>query len=155
MPVAGDYKIPIGVEEAGQLRFIHIIIGLPFSWRIFYLMAWAFLAAQFVYYLACPEIIHRYRSYGNYRAQHAGSFKLGQLLATCVMHVPSTQIDEFCQRILRAPLDSSGESRHALSRGILQRFEAVAEPIQSDTFDWITHVENRERRAWCWVCTVA
>lgn len=67
-PFAGEHDLTVPWLPDGR-NVIHLDIGLPFSWKVFYLMSWAFIIGQIVYRFACPEIVRSYGTYGEYLGQ--------------------------------------------------------------------------------------
>lgn len=47
-------------------------LDLPFSWKIFYFASAAFAIATSIFFLRCPEIVKRYRSYAQFEAEGKG-----------------------------------------------------------------------------------
>ena len=70
-PLSGTYLIPL---VGGKTKAIEI--GLPFSWKVFFLAALFISIAQIIFQTRCPEIIKDYVTFGDYRARHAGNRKL-------------------------------------------------------------------------------
>ncbi len=51
---------------------LKITLALPFSWKLFYFSAIAVSGASAIYALACPELISRFNTFAQYRAEGRG-----------------------------------------------------------------------------------
>ncbi len=79
-PFAGQHTLDFSHLGFGIDAPITVTIALPFSWQRFYLMSGLFVIGQAIYWIACPEIVKRYGSFGDYRKDHAGPAQLREFL---------------------------------------------------------------------------
>ena len=153
-PIAGERTWDIPWLPAGQNK-ITFDIALPFSWKLFYLMAWCFFIGQAIFWLACPEIVRRYGSYGEYKGQHGAYAKLGSLVHTAARRasyedlkriateadmqfinpgeaIPKSTRDELAEKYIATNLHPDRLQHYPYSEGV--------------TFDTVLELEERGRR---------
>ncbi len=88
VPIAAKLLAPFAGQHTLDLSWLNeplaVSVALPFSWQRFYLMSWLFLIGQVIYWLACPEIVRKYPSFGAYRADHASDGELREFIRVAI-----------------------------------------------------------------------
>ncbi|MBZ0089058.1 MAG: hypothetical protein K8H90_01640, partial [Thermoanaerobaculia bacterium] len=91
------FAVPLAASALSKLGQDHRVmlfgtdwvlhLALPFSWRCFYLASLAFAAATGLFALRCPEMVRRYRSYADFKAEGKGGSQVRDYyLAYCLKH---------------------------------------------------------------------
>lgn len=70
--ITGHYSIKIAWVE----RSFDVVLGLPFSWKVFFFMALAFALGKGIYSLKCPSPLQRFETYAEFHARHPGQVVL-------------------------------------------------------------------------------
>lgn len=141
VPIAA--KVLYGMRETFTFHFhgheYAFIVGLPFSWRIFYFAAVCFGGASFLYSLRCPRIIQDYNTFAEFDMRGKGSRELLQSLRDCVagaMDVWSSnysserRADVLDRMFRRVVSDKTGQTQALGSSGSL-------DPIPHRTVDLV------------------
>lgn len=174
VPLFAKLLLPFAGEHAVNVPWIHggkelqVTVGLPFSWKMFWFMSVAFLVGRVVYYFACPEVVQKYSTYGEYRADHAGPSRMRRHYHDCFRRIRKAEFVEF----VRAGV--LGESRKELEAQVAQFDDATpiseaiwgprcgpgflgraSEAELSRSFDGLIRAERRANRTPFWVCATS
>lgn len=101
-PFAGTHALWVPWWNQGEGRIFHVDVSLPFSWKAFYVMSIAFMAAQGVYAIWCPPIVKQYANFGDYRAEHAGPAQLLRVLWRIVVRRDPAEVRAVLRGCLRS-----------------------------------------------------
>lgn len=149
LPVAGKHEVAIPWLNSGAP--FQINLDLPFNWKVFCVMSIMFMAGQFVYAIACPQVVKLYKSYGEYRLHHVGPSRLSGFILEAASRIKAESLNKLAYDLIK--LTPEGVERHLADGGLKRLSEvmstqllAAEEPDWSAAFDHILDLEATTRR---------
>jgi len=79
--------------EIWQVKYV-LLLGLPFSWKIFYFSSVAFAIASSVYSIKCPAIVRYYTGYPDFQQQGKGGREITAAFKAAVTQLSKVREEE-------------------------------------------------------------
>ena len=175
-PFAGPREVKLPWIFVGG-RTIHLDLGLPFSWEVFFIMAVCFAIGSVLFVQYCPKIVQEFRNFGGFRSAHASNRPMLDMFNEFAERLSNRTLAEFLEETARwrgaqakthaewaEEVESWQKEVMDASRGIhardacARRFNdllemANHESVLSEHFEHVRALASKSRAGWR--CTVA